>query len=120
MTNTDTPTIKRKDWPSTKIPMGLSLLVIITGYLLFKFFLLSPDKIWGAKIHKNEYWAIMISPTQETSKAITVNNSLTSNNTKFINPPVYSKSNHSVNMGSDADLRAYPLAPVGTPPAIAQ
>ncbi|MEI6521441.1 MAG: hypothetical protein WCO98_15595 [bacterium] len=120
MTNIDIPTLKRKDWPSTKIPTGLSLLVIITGYLLFKFFLLPPDKIWGGKIHENEYWAIMTTPTQDTSKAITVNNPSPAGNTNLINPPVYNKANHSVNRGSDADLRAYPLAPVGTPPEIAE
>jgi hypothetical protein len=119
VTNINTTTVKRNAWPSTKIPLGLSLLVIITGYLLFKFFLLPPDKIWGGKIHDNEYWAIMTTPVQETSKAIKINDQPLSG-TSFNNPPAYNSANHNVNRGSDADLRAYPLAPVGTPPEIAR
>lgn len=119
MTNPGMTSVRRKEWPSTKIPMALSLLVIITGYLLFRFFLMPPEKIWGNKIHNNEYWAIMSAPVPKASKAITVN-STHLNNTAFNNPPVYNRDNHSVNRGNDADLRAYPLAPVGTPPEIAQ
>ncbi len=122
MTNTpaDITILKRKEWPSTKIPTCLSLLVMITGFLLFKFFLLPPDKIWGGKISQNEYWAIMVTPAQESSKAVTVNNLPKVPGININNLPIYTKTNHNVTRGTDADLRAYPFAPVGSPPAIAQ